>query len=438
MPFHPRPRRPITAALTVALLGLAAGCQSYPNSIFHNRTDFNRDVIWLFNLTLILGVLVFIFVEGLLIWTMIKYRARPGQPDPEHVHGNATLEITWTVLPALILLVIAIPTVKTIFRTEGRAPQANALHVHVIGHQWWWEFQYPDYGITTANELYLPIGRTAEFELSSADVIHSFWVPALGGKRDVIPDRTNYLWFTPDSSGSDAFNGVCAEYCGTSHANMRFRTYTVSAADFDAWVKNQQATAAMVPPQPAPPPTVPTPQPGAAGAAPAKAAAPAPAPVVVGLAPSANAMPVTQAGFTQFPLDKIPEYARPNTPIPKGLTFDESLKGDPLNGAKLMMGVGTCYACHMIKGNPVMVGQIGPNLTHIASRSTIGAALYPNNAKYLGLWIKNVRLMKPGINTMPTLGAGQYDPTAKMTLPAGAGLTDQQIADIVAYLQLLK
>jgi len=437
MPLHPRPRRLATAALTVALLALIAGCtQSYPESVFHNRTDFNRDVTSLFYLIIGLGTVVFVFVESLLVWTIWKYRARPGMPEPEHVHGNTKLEITWTAIPALILMFIAIPTVRTIFRTEGRAPMNNVLHVHVIGHQWWWEFQYPDYNITTANELYLPQGRTAEFELTSADVIHSFWVPALGGKRDVVTNHTNYLWFTPDSTQPDAFDGTCAEYCGTSHGNMRFRAFVVTAQDFDSWVKNQQAGAAMVPPMPAPATPAPTPQPGGKSA-PGSAATTAAVPVALGLAPSATAMPLTQVSFTRFPADKIPDYAKPNTPTPDGLTFDENLKGDPLNGAKLMMGAGGCNACHFIKGNPMMVGQTAPNLTHIASRTTFAGALYPNDAKHLELWIKNARMMKPGV-IMPTLGMGQYDPEAKMRLPAGMGLTDQQIADIVAYLQLLK
>ena len=261
-------------------------------------------------------MIVFVFVEGLLVWTLIKYRAKPGQPDPEHVHGNTTLEITWTAIPALILMCIAIPTIKTIFRTEGRAPQANVLHVHVIGHQWWWEFQYPDYGIVTANELYLPIGRTVEFQLTSADVIHSFWVPALGGKRDVVTNHTNYIWFTPDSSGSDAFNGTCAEYCGTSHGNMRFRTFTVSPADFDslgeepAGRRGDGSADSRAPARRLR-------QLEPAGQHPSQRLRRLPR-VAVGPAPSANAMPVGQAGFTQFALDKIPDYAKPNTPTPNG------------------------------------------------------------------------------------------------------------------------
>ncbi|MEO5567693.1 MAG: cytochrome c oxidase subunit II, partial [Gemmatimonadaceae bacterium] len=163
MPFQLRPRWLATrgagaAALTVALLVLS-GCQpDYPSSVFHSRTDFNRDTDALFQLIIWLGVVVFILVFALLLFTMFKYRSRPGQREPEHVHGNTTLEILWTVIPALVLLWIAVPTVRTIFRTQAPAP-AGSLQVEVIGHQWWWEFRYKDLGITTANELYLPKGQ---------------------------------------------------------------------------------------------------------------------------------------------------------------------------------------------------------------------------------------------------------------------------------------
>jgi cytochrome c oxidase subunit 2 len=441
MPFHLRLRRPGTrkagaAALTVGLALLLAACgQNHPDSIFHQRTDFNRDVDYLFKILIWAGTAVFIFVEAILVWTLVKYRHRPGRPDPEHVHGNTTLEITWTVIPLLILILIGIPTVKTIFKTQATA-RADALQVEVIGHQWWWEFRYPQYNVVTANELYLPLGRTVNFTLKTNDVIHSFWVPALAGKRDLVSNHTNYLWYTPDSTTADAWNGACVEYCGTSHANMRFKTFTVSQADFESWAAHEaEAAIGTSPTAPAP-----APAPGAATAAPAPAtgapAAAAPA-TSVAQQPAAPTTPLVQAGFIAFPREKMPAHTMPQTPIPDGLTFDDNLldKGDAANGAKLMVGAGTCLGCHAIKGNPMMVSTIGPNLTHVASRTTIAAGLYPNDARHLARWIKNAREMKPGI-LMPTLGAGQYDPVLKAKTPMN--LTDQQIADIVAYLQTLK
>ena len=450
MPFLSRLRRPGTrnagaVALTVALAVFLAACgqQNYPESIFHQRTDVNRDVDYLFKILIYAGTAVFIFVEGILVWTLIKFRKRPGQPEPVHVHGNTTLEIAWTVIPLVILILIAIPTIQTIFKTQATA-RSDALQVEVIGHQWWWEFRYPQYQVVTANELYLPVGRTVNFTMTSKDVIHSFWIPSLSGKRDVMPNHTNYLWFSPDSSGSNAWNGACAEFCGTSHANMKFRTFTVSSADFESWAKHQ-AEAAVGTAAPAAPATPPAAAPGSAAAASTSTAAAAaaktapttPPPAVVASQTAPAAAPVVQAGYVSFPRDQMPPNTVPQTPLPAGLNFDDSLldKGDPANGAKLVISNGGCLACHAIKGNPMMIGNIGPNLTHIATRTTIGAGLFPNDSRHLARWIKNAREMKPGV-IMNTIGIGEYDPVLKQTMKSG--LSDQQIADIVAYLQTLK
>ena len=450
MPFLARLRRPGirkagAAALTVGLVAFFAACgQNHPDSIFHQRTDVNRDVDFLFRILIWAGSIVFVLVEAILVYTLVKYRKRPGQAEPEHVHGNTALEITWTVIPLLILVIIGIPTVTTIFKTQAQA-RSDALQVEVVGHQWWWEFRYPQYNVVTANELYLPLGRTVNFTLRSADVIHSFWVPALSGKRDVMPvmahaitDHTNYLWYTPDQTPAAAFNGVCVEYCGASHANMRFKAFTVKPEDFESWAKHQAEPAAGSQP-PAAPPT-PAPAPGAtppatkaaAGATPAAQAANAAA-----VAQQPAPTQILQAGFISFPREQIPPDAVPQTPIPAGLTFDDNLlgKGDAANGLKIMTGPGACLGCHMINGVPAMVGVIGPNLTHVGTRTTIAAGLYPNDAQHLARWIKNAEAMKPG-SIMPVLGAGEYDPRMKSL--SVYKLSDQQIADVVAYLQTLK
>jgi cytochrome c oxidase subunit 2 len=422
MPFLSRLRWPGTrklgaAALTVAIAVLFTACANHPESVFHRRTDFNRDIDFLFKILIYLGTFVFIFVEAILVWTLIKFRQRPNQKAPDtHVHGNTALEVTWTIVPALILILIAIPSVRTIFKTEAAA-RSDALQVEVIGHQWWWEFRYPQYKIITANELYLPIGRTVNFTLKTQDVLHSFWIPALGGKRDLIANHTNYLWFTPDSTSDAVFNGACAEYCGTNHANMRFKVFTVTPAEFASWAANQAAPAV--------------------GTTPAAAPVATEASVAGSSAPAQPVATVQQAGFTTYPRDKIPAYAIPETPLPAGLSYDNALlaKGNPANGAILMIGAGTCALCHAIDGNPSIKGEIGPNLTHLASRTTIGAGLYPNDPQHLARWIKNARVMKPGI-VMPTLGHNQLDPMLKTVNKYG--LTDQQIADVVAYLETLK
>jgi cytochrome c oxidase subunit II len=446
MPFLTRLRRPGArnagvAALTVALALLLAACgqDKYPDSIFHHRTDFNRDVDFLFKILIYAGTGVFIFVEGILVLTLIRFRRRPNQPEPKHVHGNTVLEITWTVIPLLILIVIAIPTVRTIFKTQATA-RSDALQVEVIGHQWWWEFRYPQFTmagangrvdtVVTANELYLPIGRTVNFTLKSRDVIHSFWVPALAGKRDVVSNHTNYLWYTPDSSGMSVWNGACVEYCGTSHANMRFKAFTVSESDFNSWIAHQQTMAQSLaaPAANAPAANVPA-------AAPPAASAPGAA---VPAAPAAAVTQVAQAGFVSFPRDKMPGYTVPQTPLPVGLAYDDNALpgGNAASGEKLVT-TGMCIACHAIRGVPTMVAIVGPNLTHLASRTTIAGGIYPNDARHLARWVKNANAMKPGV-TMPTFGLGEYDPvTLKGPVKLG-GFTDQQIADIVAYLQSLK
>jgi cytochrome c oxidase subunit 2 len=476
---HPlRPRRLARAALTVALAAssiVVAACGQYPNTIFHSRTDTNRDVGFLFEILIWFGSIVFVIVEAILIYTLVRFRRRGAARQPEHVHGNTTLEITWTIVPALILIFIAIPTVRTIFRTQAKA-RSNALQVEVIGHQWWWEFRYPQFTmrsptgkldtVVTANELYLPRGRTVSFTLKSQDVIHSFSIPGLSGKRDLIANHVNYLWFTPDSAAETAYNGFCAEYCGASHANMRFRTFVVAEGDFQSWVAHQQTPAAFTIPSPgqavannagaaaqspqlaqsqAPAGTQVQPQRNLGSAtrignatgtnAPTVPSAGAPGVGVPNSPSGAAPTPVAQAGFIAFPIERLPPHAIPTTPTPSDIHYTD-LYGDPSRGARLLAtGQGACLGCHTIRGNPAMIGQIGPNLTHVGSRTTIAAGLYPNDTRHLAMWIKNARKMKPGA-LMPTIGAGEYDPQLGTTMKAG--LSDQQIADIVAYLQALK
>lgn len=186
---------------------------------------------------------IFVVVELLLLYAVLRFRSRSGDTEvPNQVHGFTALEIGWTLLPAAILFFIAIPTVRTIFQLQGPPPQSDPLEIMVIGHQWWWEFQYPELGIVTANELHVPVGRTTNLTLTSVDVIHSFWVPQLGGKRDLNPGSENRLWFTPTETG--VYHGQCAELCGTSHANMRMRVFVDDSATFAEWATAMRAPAA--------------------------------------------------------------------------------------------------------------------------------------------------------------------------------------------------
>ena len=429
-----RPRRLAAVALLGALaLGLAACGGTYPNSTFNPNSEYNAAIDQLWDRLLYLGTAVFIAVEAGLVYTIFRYRRRPGGGIPKQVHGNTALEIAWTAIPAVILIFVAIPTVRTIFTTQAKAAP-DALQVEVIGHQWWWEFKYPQLGITTANELYLPNGKTVNFQLKTYDVLHSFWIPQMGGKRDLISNRTNYLWFTPNKDlPSSAWNGFCAEFCGPSHANMRFRVYTVTPDEFKQWSEHQvrpgmfpvavaDTTKAKIVPV-----SLTKPAPGAAAVA---------APTVATTA----AAPTTEPPVWTFPADKIEKefgYVIPKTPLPTTIAFDESVlgKGDAERGRQIY-SKSMCIGCHVIAGNPMSAGILGPSLTHIGSRHTIAGGLYPNDTKHLAYWIKNATIMKPG-SKMPALGKGETDRNTKMVMNVG-GLTDAEIADIVAYLQALK
>jgi cytochrome c oxidase subunit 2 len=227
---------------TVLLLASACSAVGWnwdtPMSTVIPKSDFGKTTHGIFMLISWWTLGIFLAVEGILLYCCWRFRDRPGAPIPKQVHGHTVLEISWTIAFAVILLIIAIPTIQVIFKSQ-EAPAATALRVDVGGKQWWWEFRYPQQKITTANELHLPAGQTVAFFLHAPDLIHSFWIPQLGGKRDVVPGRVNQLTLTPETPGE--YPGQCAEYCGMSHANMRFRVIVHEPAEFDRWVKAQQA-----------------------------------------------------------------------------------------------------------------------------------------------------------------------------------------------------
>jgi len=291
----------------------------------------------LFWVALALSALVFALVVGVLVITLVRDRGRPGDPDPEQVHGNRTLEITWTVLPALLLMVMFGLTVRTM-QTVNAEPAAP-LRVQVIGHQWWWEYRYPDLGVTTASELVLPVGRPARLELTTADVIHSFWVPQIGWKKDVIPGQANSMNVQVDEAG--AYDGPCTEYCGTQHAWMRIRLVAQSPDAFEAWTRAQQ--------QPASPPS-------------------------------------------------DPSVAR---------------------GAQVFAS-SSCINCHAIAGTSA-AARVGPDLSHVGSRSIIGAGVLDNSPDSLGRWIRDPQAVKPGV-----------------LMPAYPNFSDADLASLAAYLSGLK
>jgi len=195
-----------------------------------------RSQVTLFWIVIAIAFVFLFVVLGVLVYVMLRFRARPGQPEPRQIYGNQRLELWWTAIPMGILVVIFGFTVRAV--TDETAIAADALPVAVVGHQWWWEFRYPTLGVTTANELQLPVGRAVHFTLESADVIHTFWFPELGGKEQTIPGTSNVWTFTPERAGE--FEGACSEYCGVQHAWMRMRLIVQTPQDFDAWVEQQR------------------------------------------------------------------------------------------------------------------------------------------------------------------------------------------------------
>jgi cytochrome c oxidase subunit II len=191
---------------------------------------------------------IFIVVAGFLGYSLIRFRRRPADADrePPQVYGSDQIELAWTVVPVLIVVILFLATARYIFGIQGLQATPSALNVTVVGHQWWWEIRYPDLGIVTANELHVPVSDAASptpifLTLESADVIHSFWVPQLAGKMDVIPNKINRVWIDPHTPG--LYVGQCAEYCGLQHAGMLLRVIVHPKDQFAEWVTTQQAPA---------------------------------------------------------------------------------------------------------------------------------------------------------------------------------------------------
>jgi cytochrome c oxidase subunit 2 len=336
----PGRRRPRLGAYAggALLLALAACAENAPQDTMEPAGPVAKKILDLSEPVFIVAGIVFVLIMGLVTVAVIKFRERPDDtgPEPEQIHGNTKLEVGWTLIPALILFAIAIPTIATIFDLSQKPK--DALNVTVVGHQFWWEYRYDDLGIVSANELNIPAGVPVQLRLESIDVIHSYWIPSLAGKTDVIPGRTNQMSFEADEPGT--FLGQCTEFCGLSHANMRALAIAHTPAEFDAWVSRQRAT-----------PAAPAPDSEAA------------------------------AGLTTF-----------------------NAKG--------------CAGCHTVTG--VSQALVGPDLTHLGSRTTFAAGMFALNDDNLRQWLNDPPGVKPG-SVMPNLG-----------------LTDEEITQLIAYLETLQ
>jgi cytochrome c oxidase subunit 2 len=197
-------------------------------------------------LVLAICAVIFVIVVGLLVYTVARFRHRreDDEHEPPQVYGSNQIELAWTVIPILIVFVLTLVTARTIAEVQNAVPPPKALRVTVVGHQWWWEIRYPDLGLVTANELHVPVSDAAQprptfLKLESADVAHSFWIPQLAGKTDVIPNRDNSMWIDPATPGT--YLGNCAEYCGTQHARMLIRVIVHPAGEFEQWVAAQKS-----------------------------------------------------------------------------------------------------------------------------------------------------------------------------------------------------
>ena len=200
-------------------------------------------------LTLAITAAIFVVVGGLIVFTIWRFRRKPSDDvhqEPAQVYGSNQIEVAWTVIPILIAFILIGVSARVIAGVQNAGQTPSTLHVKIVGHQWWWEVQYPDYGIVTANEIHVPTAadgkRVTYLELTSVDVIHSFWIPQLSGKTDLIPNRMNYMWIDPKEPG--IFLGNCAEYCGTQHANMLLRVIAQTPQEFKNWTVEQQKPAA--------------------------------------------------------------------------------------------------------------------------------------------------------------------------------------------------
>jgi cytochrome c oxidase subunit 2 len=292
----------------------------------------------LFILTLVIGGIVLLLVTLLVIYASLRYRARDGTAEPKQIFGNRRMEIAWTAVPAGLMLVLFGLTVRTMAVSDPATSPTQSPDLVIVAHQWWWEVHYPKAGVVTANEVHLPVGRPIQLRLESADVIHDFWVPALGRKMDATPGHPVTYSISVDKAGT--YLGTCAEFCGAQHAWMRIRVIAQTPTDFNRWLAQQAA-------------------------------------------------------------------------VPTPAASDQASQG-----AQLFQSL-TCSSCHAIAGTAAQA-RIGPDLTHLADRQTLGAGVLNNTPANLKRWLTNPQAFKPG-SFMPNLH-----------------LQPDQVDALVAYLESLK
>ncbi len=337
---------PGAAAVLVLFLSGCASVEGQPSAL-NPKGPAAVQVAILSWLMFTVAALVTLVVTALLIAAFVRGRRfrsggvervdlRPGQAPPGDRRTLTLVMIGGAVVPAVVL--IAMMSLSISFENRALASAPDSPVIEVIGHQWWWEVRYPEQAFETANEIHIPVGRPVTFKLSSEDVVHSFWVPQLHPKLDMIPGQVNTLTLQADEEGT--YRGACAEYCGKQHAHMQLLIIAEPQGIYDQWISQQQKPAAE-------------------------------------------------------PAEGTPEQ----------------------KGQQVFLGA-ACVSCHTIRGTNA-AGQVGPDLTHLASRSTIGAGARPNSGSNLSGWIINSQSIKPG-NMMPPID-----------------MEPEQLQSLLAYLQSL-
>ncbi len=331
---------------------LASGCSlSGPQSTLDADGPVARLQYETFLVTFWVSAAIFAVVGGMFLYCLVKFRAPGGEvsrdyPLPDQGHGNPLLEIGVIFVSILLIGIVAVPTVYGVLYAGTLPEGQKPLRINVTGYQWWWKFEYPELGVVTGNEAAIPVGRPVEFHVQTADVLHSFWIPRLGGKMDLTPGQDDWIWLQADKPGN--YWGQCTEYCGESHAFMRMRVIGMEPDEFDKWAAHQKTGVA-------------------------------------------------------------------NAQAPAALNKFQ------------------CLACHALRGLPGgEMGNRGPDLTHVGSRTSIAAGLKDNNPENLKEWIHDPNKLKPG-NIMYKQGYIDMWQNLLHTKP-----TEAEEKELVDYLTSLK
>lgn len=419
MSFATITRRLATALAVACLPFFTSGWLSGPQSTFDTKGPIARAQLDVFYVTLWVTMIIFVIVAGVLAYATLKYKARKDdaeRPMPPQGHGNPFVELGLIALSIGALVIIAVPTLRAIWYTYDvpESQRANAYEVNAHGLQWWFKFEYPSEQIdgtgalVNANELVIPAGRPVRINLRTADVIHSFWVPKLAGKVDMMPNRGNHLWLQADEPGY--FWGQCAEFCGESHAVMRFRVIALAEADFAKWVAKQKQPARTVTP-----------------------AADQPKLVAAGYTPISNPKRNAPGYTAEFDADPMGAWVKMQE-VDAGEDAALAIQGRTLFKEK------ACITCHTVRGHDG-IGVNAPDLTHFGSRTTVAAGLLENSKENLHRWITQPNNVKPGnkmymgINGMA--GYMMADAKGKMTVEH-IKVSDAESRAIVEYLHSLK